>query len=60
MSVAPAGEPVRTTNPASSSVRATSKPAVTSGPVPIEVQKQVEVGVAHSTATTNAEARRAR
>ncbi len=60
MSADPAGEPVRTTYPSSSSVSATSKPEVASGPVPIEVQKQVEVGVAHSTATTKVAARRAR
>ena len=60
MSRAPAAEPTRTTYPSSSSVSDTSKALVTSGPVPIEVQKHVEVGVAHSTATTNADARRAR
>ena len=38
---------------------ARSNPAVTSGPVPIEVQKQVSAGVTHSTATIRAAARRA-
>ena len=55
----PAGVPARTTKPSSSSVIARSKPAVTSGPVPIEVQKHVSAGVTHSTAMTRAAARRA-
>ena len=36
-----------------------STPPLTSGPVPIEVQKQVLVEVAHSTATTRAASSRA-
>ena len=59
INAAPAADPVRTTKPASSSVNATSKPDVASGPVPMDVQKHVDAGVAHSTATTNADARRA-
>ena len=57
--VLPAGEPERTTNPSSSSVRARSNPPVTSGPVPIDVQKQVLAALTHSTAMTSAAARRA-
>ena len=48
------GEPARTMKPSSSSLRTRSAPAVTSGPVPIDVQKQVDVASAHSTATTRA------
>ena len=40
-------------------MRARSYPAPASGPVPIEVQKQVLEGVPHSTATMNAPSRRA-
>ena len=56
---APAGDPVRTTKPVVELGRRHVEPVVASGPVPIEVQKQVDVGVAHSTATTRADARRA-
>ena len=38
---------------------ARSNPSVTSGPVPIDVQKQVSAGTEHSTATISADARRA-
>ncbi len=46
---APAAVPIRTTNPSSSSDRMMSAPLSISGPVPIEVQKQVLAAVAHST-----------
>ena len=46
-------------SPSSSSVRRRSYPPVTSGPVPIEVQKQVSAGATHSTATISDVARRA-
>ncbi len=55
----PAAVPERTTNPSSSSVSARSNPLVTSGPVFIEVQKQVLAGASHSTAITIAAPRRA-
>jgi hypothetical protein len=51
---------VWTMNPASSSVSRTSWPLSTSGPVPIEVQKQVDADVVQLTAMTSAFRRRAR
>ena len=56
----PAGEPEATTKPSSTSVRTRSWPERTSGPVPIEAQKQLAPARVHSTATTIADSRRAR
>ena len=55
----PSGVPLSMRKPASISVRSRSYPPVTSGPVPIEVQKQVVAAVVHWTATTSTCARRA-
>ena len=50
----PAGVSERTVNPSSSSGQdEIGAASVTSGPVPIEVQKQVDMATAHSTATTS-------
>jgi hypothetical protein len=59
-SARPAGVAARTRNPSSSSVRtrSASSPGI-SGPVPIDVQKQVAPATVHSTATTSAARRRA-
>ena len=54
----PADESASTRKPPSTSVSARSKPPVTSGPVPIEVQKQVLADVVHWTATVSTRWRR--
>ena len=57
---APSGDPDWMTKPSSISVRRMSYPPRTSGPVPIDVQKQVLEQVVHWTATMKAADRRAR
>ena len=57
-SSAPVGVPTSITKPAGISVRARSWPPRTSGPVSMEVQKQVDAAVMHCTATTRVARRR--